>query len=817
MMEALLMSGGFYIPKTTSGLIFRTDKEVEMYQGLSVPDSLEDAFYTWPRFSGATYYATVAEIPAESQSNDWVYDSNLKSFVQPTNTSKMEGIVSPIKVDSYVFDTTVTSANADDDWIGIVLACDVVNGKNSALIATIAALSGRLDIKTILADGTMPTIASKVIGASYSNAASGDGWSGKTVRLLAVRSGNKISVKSSTWNSNVILDANEIIVDLSQIAGIPALTAPARYGFCTLSQAGSTYKNVSFTSNLYADTTKMYSQQTNTKWEYINDAWVKSANPAVSDFTDFDAVRNLKTIENFTINENSISFESNFGISYGTYDVTADPYSIVQIPTTGVAQSFTYEDPLNFLGVTDDGGYEVVDNGAMLDVTFGNSETGFYVNIGTSATFDPITNIPTQVIGFRRVVIDTPPALSVNMFETDVELDVFKSMNSPQTPLDIFNTWPRSQNQTYFSDPANATGDAAAWTYDANTNTFIQPINGLNYLMIHSPVAISNYTLETTLASSDPDGDLIGIVGASQYVNGELKTLAFIAQTGGRQHMKAFSAMLIDDTSSGLNHKLTATEIAGNNFLEQDPTATTASNTVPEYGWWNRTLKIKVERTGNMITAVISDWNGAVYEEASRLTVDLSTLPNGGSVLAGPSSYGFFTHSQGDSKYIGIQFESPDVSDDRVMYSLESNKKHSFSNGTWSETVGYAGDFTAIDLAINERTKEVFDTTGAISLKKSVGISDVEGSVSVPPNATTPVTVSSIISQFTFSEAVLGIDYAGNGSNLTATLNGANIDLTTTTGNGHFYVYLKSADYVDPYTKQTTSTIAVRKINVTVI
>lgn len=820
-MIELLMSGGGFIPtKITNGLVFRTSKEASLYQEISEPSTTQNIFNTWPRIDGNTYIT--AEEPKTGSANNWFYDEAQKSFVQPDNTSTQQSIISPVKLSSFVLDVTLRSTNSDDDVIGVVAAADHINGSCVAVYAVVHAGGGggsRFSLR--FADVGVTNSGTQIVGnniiASHANSGGGNGWSGKTIRLRVERAGNVISAKCSNWDSNALLDESELVLNLSELGGNgQILTNPSRYGFTTFSQAASTYLNIDLQSSQLAPDNLVYASDSNQKWSFDGATWVLQQDTAYETFNLFDRVFNDLTKETFTVETTTLQHLRNDGIPYGTYDVSVQPYTIHTFPISGLLANYPYEEVLGVTALLDDVNTVSTLGANNISATVGTTDASTYAMLSTTPTTDPVTGIKETTLGFRKINFMMPDLITANVFGSDDERELYRIQNAPASPQQIFDTWPRTQNLTFFEDPATATGDAAAWTFDSQNNTFIQPINSLSAQSILSPVKVSNYTLETTLASSDPDGDLIGIVAASDYINGELLSLVFICQTGGRNHMPGFSATFIDSTTTVANHDLNAETIVGNNFLVQDPIETTAGNTNPDWGWWYRQVKIKVERTGSTVTAVISDWNGASYDEASRLTVDLSTLPRNGSLLAQPSRYGFFSHSQGDSKYLNIQFSSIDLGDDSVLYSLESNTKQSFNGSTWNTTAGVIGDFAGYDLVFNDRTKTFYNVGTSLTVDREFGISSGNATTSVPQNATTSVTIASIIGQYTF-EATMNLIAVSNATGVSASINGTNIDITTTTGNGSFDIYIESDSYTDQFTKQITKTVAVRKVNVTVV
>lgn len=98
--------------------------------------SFQTVFNDWLRIShNAT--PTQPAIPAELES--WAYDSGTDSIQCTANTSSYIGLVSPYQFDSYLFDVVLSSAGADDDAIGLILAYRKIGGVEHTLMCMLDA------------------------------------------------------------------------------------------------------------------------------------------------------------------------------------------------------------------------------------------------------------------------------------------------------------------------------------------------------------------------------------------------------------------------------------------------------------------------------------------------------------------------------------------------------------------------------------------------------------------------------------------------------------------------------------------------------
>lgn len=811
---------------TTNGIVFRTAKEAHLYMGVSTPQTPKDVFDTWPRIDGRTFLTSDAI--KTGSANNWQYITTSQSFLQPDNTAGPQSIVSPFKVTKYVLDVTLTSTNGDDDRIGIVAAANEVGGK-SHYISVVVNAGGKNNGHNLFSmrlhshDETANSIGVELVGneiiTPHTNSQGGDGWSSKRINVQVVRDGNIIKAKCSDWDSATLLPASELVVDLNTISGAEYLNGPARYGYYTQSQANSTYHNIVFSSPQVTTSSDVYIEQNNQKWSYgfSSSGWDLRSNTAYYDFRTVDLVKNPLTKEEYEVKTSTLGFKRNNGISYGITDINVEPYHTTEIPDTAVLSNYSYNQPLTINSMVGVVGGSAVSSLNEISIRTGFTDIHSYAYLNGPIIINQDTGESETTIGFRKVNFKIYPTKLAQMFQTDRDMNMFTANNSPPSPTEIFNTWGRSDDNNYYANPSYAVGDSAEWYFQPSTNTFVQPMNAINYQIIHSPNKFTQYSLETTLASGNPDGDLIGVAAASVYTDNTVYALVFIVQTGGRKHMPAFSATLLDQYTYHTQHFLYATTITGNEFLPQDPIATTAANDNPNYGWWNRQVKIRVERNGNIVTAVVSNWNSSTLQEASRLTVDLSTLPGKAKMLAAPSSYGYFSHSQADSKYLNINFQSNELPEQGVVYSNESKTKKVYDGTRWNTSTGFMNDFTGKQFIVNERTKEVYKITGnTVNIERAHGITGSIPAQTASASETTKIPTSALVAGLNYHVPV-HVHAIGNIEGVNAVFNITTIDVLPNSSSGTFDVYVVSDYFTDPHTGRRTNTVGVFKAHINIV
>lgn len=413
-MIELMMSGNKFVEsRSTSGLVFNTDLEADIYQSLNVKESAQDILNNWPRATNVTYYATKEDAPAGSVSN-WYYDDVRDSFVQPNNTSQMEALISPNKYKNYTFETTLTSTNADDDAIGVVVAADLIDGEYNGLYLSVnaggGAWLGDYRFNLLFFDKDVPELRTGITVAGNNllpDHGNGTGWSGKTVKVRVSRSGNMVSAKCSMWNSDIIDDSTELIYNINDLPRKGnRLAGYSRYGYCTRSQAGATYLGYSMNSTDLVDDGVIYSAETDKRWKYGTDSWELTTKQAHEDFLDYDRVTNNLTGDVYDITNNVFVYLRTTGI------LEQDPPTTLsllpsQLNSVDIGTMTSYSEPLQVIGVYNVTGLSNVDFvGTTLNITTSTTNGSFVVYVSSADDIDPETGINNKVIRYINVTVN---------------------------------------------------------------------------------------------------------------------------------------------------------------------------------------------------------------------------------------------------------------------------------------------------------------------------------------------------------------------------------------------------------------------------
>lgn len=252
----------------------------------NAPPSQQDIFNSWARFDGPTYYPTGT--PPGGEATGWTYDNGtIKSTV---NSGSLIGFVSPNDVSNYTHSVTMSSTNADDDSIAIVVAFALVNGVPNSLIAVRACGGNTPSWGLVHFAGTSQTILAN--GNAFADVAAGSpGWQGKgPSRVEVVRNGNEVSAVCSQMGSLVLDQATRLTYTIP--ADSPFAGAKP-YGYAARSQADATFSDIAMTGGL--DATVVYDGRSMPPkvmvYNFATQTWEQDLSRSV--FRDFGYPRNI--------------------------------------------------------------------------------------------------------------------------------------------------------------------------------------------------------------------------------------------------------------------------------------------------------------------------------------------------------------------------------------------------------------------------------------------------------------------------------------------------------------------------------------------
>ena len=202
--------------------------------------TFKDTFDSWYRFShGGT--DTYPIVPDELSA--WEYLPATDSIRNTTNSVSFIGFVSNEEFGDYEFDAELSSNDADDDQIGLVLCYfkDPVTGKENTLsvIRNLGSQNtGDYTVSYFINFSQRDQVLLKQAGTRTQV-----GWSKAGVtRVKAKRTGNKIAVTVygfTAIDGGAITD--EFVIDLGSHPKLAVFAGKSKYGYCARSQRNSTW------------------------------------------------------------------------------------------------------------------------------------------------------------------------------------------------------------------------------------------------------------------------------------------------------------------------------------------------------------------------------------------------------------------------------------------------------------------------------------------------------------------------------------------------------------------------------------------------
>lgn len=256
----------------------------------NAPPKFAEVITKWKRFSGTTYYPTVASIvatpsycqtsldgsgmwapstspvadpntagacnTASMNSLSWIYLTSPDRLFNIQNTSVYNGFFSTLKFDTYISETTVSSVDTDDDAIGVSIAVYVDPVTSDVHTLSAYRTQGGFPSPTLgwgilykLNGSVIRTFDNKSVGGT-----SGSGWNGNNSKIRIERTGDIVKAYASTWSTGTaaaVDQASLIQLDLADSAnGLTMFQGAQSYGYESLSQPHATFSDLSFQTPL---------------------------------------------------------------------------------------------------------------------------------------------------------------------------------------------------------------------------------------------------------------------------------------------------------------------------------------------------------------------------------------------------------------------------------------------------------------------------------------------------------------------------------------------------------------------------------------
>jgi hypothetical protein len=242
----------------------------------------------------------------------------------------------------------------------------------------------------------------------------------------------------------------------------------------------------------------------------------------------------------------------------------------------------------------------------------------------------------------------------------------------PPSQATIFNSWDRFSNDAYFPGGVGATGEAAAWVWDAAKQAAVQPLNTATWVGFISVDATDAYEIDCVIKSDDPDDDTNGIVLAFNRVGGINNRLTLNLNQGGNAPAASHSI----NTYGTYNTTIKLNDFAGRMSNGAFPT---------NGGWRGKFSRVKVTRKGDNFKVLASQWNSLLLDPASKMEFALDGTA-AQSQFRGAKPWGFINFSQAKSYFQLNSFKGGLLYD--IVVDASTNKVYRYGVGGWAELPG---------------------------------------------------------------------------------------------------------------------------------
>lgn len=254
-----VLAEGLYVPKT----ITEETNTVKWTQE-SLGETLDQIYANGIKFSHNS--SSWSNVYSSSEANAWYWDDNLKSFVQPQNTSYFTGLVTEDFYDYYTHTVRLRSTDSDNDVNGVVIGFVFDENGHPHTLTALCERTGWTGINNwalvydfYLPDQQVLFRAGNGPGGTTPSGAGSSGWNGlgNGITVRVTKHKNIITAACSNWNSNTgINEATKITIDLNDYSWGYLFKGAVRYGYCNISQAQSFFQDIVFFSENAASASK---------------------------------------------------------------------------------------------------------------------------------------------------------------------------------------------------------------------------------------------------------------------------------------------------------------------------------------------------------------------------------------------------------------------------------------------------------------------------------------------------------------------------------------------------------------------------------
>lgn len=227
--------------------------QTEQDDVVNARESFADVFNNWTRISHGNSY-NYPHNPAEI--NTWEYISATDTIRATVNSSSYIGFISAESFEDYDLEAELSSANSDDDRIGLVLAFVQANGKQYAL-TIFRQFDGYVNMGASFVAIYNPFQPNQIY-LTYNDAGLGNpnpyhnsagtlknGWLGVgKVRIKVRRRGDIIECWTTLPNETTYLEDKKITIDLNSRTELAIFKGPQRFGYSCQSQLYASWRSI---------------------------------------------------------------------------------------------------------------------------------------------------------------------------------------------------------------------------------------------------------------------------------------------------------------------------------------------------------------------------------------------------------------------------------------------------------------------------------------------------------------------------------------------------------------------------------------------
>lgn len=231
------------VAKRTCMVDWETVSTDAIGDGIAVPTTY-DVYQNWAHASGASLYLPGMQIPANDDANNMALTGDHIESIK--NSGNYVSLLSPVAFNFFSAQTKVSSTDADDDAIGMVLAFARSGGANHYIVANrnqggmaAGSTSKNFQLSYVRNNVVIKVIAEVDIGAT------GHTWAGAFSTIRIERNGPVLKAFATPFGS-ATLDATPLTCNVNTDPDLAVFDTSCKFGIFTYSQASSTFTEMVF-------------------------------------------------------------------------------------------------------------------------------------------------------------------------------------------------------------------------------------------------------------------------------------------------------------------------------------------------------------------------------------------------------------------------------------------------------------------------------------------------------------------------------------------------------------------------------------------